>query len=173
MRKEEFLCTVPFGYSEVFKDRHYLCCPGWLPESVYETGNMKTDFFNKKSNEFNKIVKIGRTHLMDATPITLGQEFSGYVSQIDHGINALKNTLPHLSEIALGGTAVGTGINTPKGYNKLVASYIKKFTGLPFISSKNKFGIRNAEIMGKYKDNTFLKCILTRNTFFSPPGNVF
>ena len=76
---------------------------------------------------------------MDATPLSLGQEFSGYVSQIDHGINALKNTLPHLSEIALGGTAVGTGINTPKGYNKLVASYIKKFTGLPFISSKNKF----------------------------------
>ncbi|MFL2629326.1 MAG: class II fumarate hydratase [Flavobacteriaceae bacterium] len=94
---------------------------------------------NKKALEFKKIIKIGRTHLMDATPLSLGQEFSGYVSQIDHGINALKNTLPHLSEIALGGTAVGTGINTPKGYNKLVASYIKKFTGLPFISSKNKF----------------------------------
>tara|TARA_B100001250_G_scaffold244834_1_gene210516 strand:- start:5912 stop:7312 length:1401 start_codon:yes stop_codon:yes gene_type:complete len=94
---------------------------------------------NKKALEFKKIIKIGRTHLMDATPLSLGQEFSGYVSQIDHGINALKNTFPHLSEIALGGTAVGTGINTPKGYNKLVASYIKKFTGLPFISSKNKF----------------------------------
>ena len=94
---------------------------------------------NKKALDFKKIIKIGRTHLMDATPLSLGQEFSGYVSQIDHGINALKNTLPHLSEIALGGTAVGTGINTPKGYNKLVASYIKKFTGLPFISSKNKF----------------------------------
>ena len=76
---------------------------------------------------------------MDATPLSLGQEFSGYVSQINHGINALKNTLSHLSEIALGGTAVGTGINTPNGYNKLVASYISKFTGLPFISSKNKF----------------------------------
>ncbi len=76
---------------------------------------------------------------MDATPLSLGQEFSGYVSQIDHGIEALKNTLPHLSEIALGGTAVGTGINTPNGYDKLVASYIKKFTGLPFITSKNKF----------------------------------
>ena len=73
---------------------------------------------------------------MDATPLSLGQEFSGYVSQINHGINALKNTLSHLSEIALGGTAVGTGINTPNGYNKLVASYISKFTGLPFISSK-------------------------------------
>ena len=94
---------------------------------------------NGKAHEFNKIIKIGRTHLMDATPLSLGQEFSGYVSQIDHGINALKNTLPHLSEIALGGTAVGTGINTPKGYNKLVASYISKFTGLPFVSSKNKF----------------------------------
>ena len=94
---------------------------------------------NKKVLEFNKIIKIGRTHLMDATPLSLGQEFSGYVSQINHGINALKNTLSHLSEIALGGTAVGTGINTPKGYNKLVASYISKFTGLPFISSKNKF----------------------------------
>ena len=95
--------------------------------------------FDKKANEFKKIIKIGRTHFMDATPLSLGQEFSGYVSQIDHGIEALKNTLPHLSEIALGGTAVGTGINTPKGYDKLVASYIKKFTGLPFITSKNKF----------------------------------
>ena len=95
--------------------------------------------FHEKSNDFKKIIKIGRTHLMDATPLSLGQEFSGYVSQIGHGIKALKNTLPHLSEIALGGTAVGTGINTPKGYDILVASYIKKFTGLPFISSKNKF----------------------------------
>ena len=95
--------------------------------------------FDKKTNEFKKIIKIGRTHFMDATPLSLGQEFSGYVSQIDHGIEALKNTLPHLSEIALGGTAVGTGINTPNGYDKLVASYIKKFTGLPFITSKNKF----------------------------------
>ena len=95
--------------------------------------------FDKKANEFKKIIKIGRTHFMDATPLSLGQEFSGYVSQIDHGIEALKNTLPHLSEIALGGTAVGTGINTPNGYDKLVASYIKKFTGLPFITSKNKF----------------------------------
>ena len=95
--------------------------------------------FDKKANEFKKIIKIGRTHFMDATPLSLGQEFSGYVSQIDHGIEALKNTLPHLSEIALGGTAVGTGINTPNGYDKLVASYIKKFTDLPFITSKNKF----------------------------------
>jgi fumarate hydratase class II len=76
---------------------------------------------------------------MDATPLTLGQEFSGYVSQLDHGINALENTLPHLSELALGGTAVGTGLNTPKGYSKRVAEFIAKFTELPFISAPNKF----------------------------------
>ena len=93
----------------------------------------------KKSNSFKSIVKIGRTHLMDATPLTLGQEFSGYVSQLDHGIKALKNTLNHLSELALGGTAVGTGINTPEGYSDKVASYISKFTKLPFITAKNKF----------------------------------
>ena len=84
-------------------------------------------------------MKIGRTHLMDATPLTLGQEFSGYVSQLDHGIKALKNTLSHLSELALGGTAVGTGLNTPKGYDVLVAKYIAEFTGLPFITAPNKF----------------------------------
>ena len=93
----------------------------------------------KKSNSFKSIVKIGRTHLMDATPLTLGQEFSGYVSQLDHGIKALKNTLNHLSELALGGTAVGTGINTPDGYSDKVALYISKFTELPFITAKNKF----------------------------------
>ncbi len=93
----------------------------------------------KKSEEFKNIVKIGRTHLMDATPLTLGQEFSGYVSQLDHGLKALENTLPHLSELALGGTAVGTGLNTPKGYSKRVAEYIAEFTGLPFVSAENKF----------------------------------
>ena len=92
-----------------------------------------------KSKNFMNIVKIGRTHLMDATPLTLGQVFSGYVSQLDHGLNSLNNTLNHLSEIALGGTAVGTGINTPKGYCNLVAKYISKFTGLPFITASNKF----------------------------------
>lgn len=92
-----------------------------------------------KSDAFMKVVKIGRTHLMDATPLTLGQEFSGYVSQLDHGIKALKNTLAHLSELALGGTAVGTGINTPEGYAELVAEKIAGFTGLPFISAENKF----------------------------------
>lgn len=94
---------------------------------------------DKKSQEFSGVVKIGRTHLMDATPLTLGQEMSGYVSQLDHGLKALKNTLDHLSEIALGGTAVGTGLNTPKGYDVLVANYIAKFTGLPFKTAENKF----------------------------------
>ncbi len=92
-----------------------------------------------KSKEFDKIVKIGRTHLMDATPLTLGQEFSGYASQLEHGLMALKNTLPHLSQLALGGTAVGTGINTPKGYSENVAAHIAKFTGLSLITAKNKF----------------------------------
>ena len=92
-----------------------------------------------KSNEFKDIVKIGRTHLMDATPLTLGQEFSGYASQLKYGIRALENTLAHLSELALGGTAVGTGINTPKGYANHVAEQIAKFTGLPFITAENKF----------------------------------
>ena len=94
---------------------------------------------DKKAKTFEKVVKIGRTHLMDATPLTLGQEFSGYVSQLDHGIRAINNTLEHLSEVALGGTAVGTGINTPKGYSEKVAHYIAEFTGLPFISAHNKF----------------------------------
>ena len=97
------------------------------------------DTLQKKSEAFEKVVKIGRTHLMDATPLTLGQEFSGYVSQLDHGLKALNNTLEHLSELALGGTAVGTGLNTPNGYSELVAEYIAKFTELPFITAPNKF----------------------------------
>lgn len=97
------------------------------------------DTLHKKSKEFKDVVKIGRTHLMDATPLTLGQEFSGYVSQLDHGLKALNNTLAHLSELALGGTAVGTGLNTPEGYDVLVAKYIADFTGLPFITAENKF----------------------------------
>ena len=92
-----------------------------------------------KSKAFTNVVKIGRTHLMDATPLTLGQEFSGYVSQLDHGLKALRNTLDHLSGLALGGTAVGTGLNTPKGYDVLVAKYIAEFTGLPFKTAENKF----------------------------------
>ena len=100
--------------------------------------NMK-DTLYQKSKDFMHIVKIGRTHFMDATPLTLGQEFSGYASQLDHGIKAIKNTLPHLSELALGGTAVGTGINTPDGYAVNVAETIAELTGLPFITSNNKF----------------------------------
>ena len=97
------------------------------------------DTLDKKVKEFKDTVKIGRTHWMDATPLTLGQEFSGYVSQLDHGIKALENTLPHLSELALGGTAVGTGINAPKGYATLVASKIAELTGYPFVTAPNKF----------------------------------
>lgn len=93
----------------------------------------------EKAEAFKSVVKIGRTHLMDATPLTLGQEFSGYVSQLNHGLKALRNTLPHLTEIALGGTAVGTGLNTPKGYDVLVAKYIAQFTKFPFITAENKF----------------------------------
>lgn len=93
----------------------------------------------KKATAFKDVVKIGRTHLMDATPLTLGQEFSGYVSQLDHGVKALENTLEHLSELALGGTAVGTGINTPEGYSEKVADYIAQFTKLPFVTAHNKF----------------------------------
>lgn len=92
-----------------------------------------------KSDAFMDVVKIGRTHLMDATPLTLGQEFSGYVSQLNHGIKAVENTLDHLSELALGGTAVGTGLNTPAGYDVTVARYIAQFTGHPFKTASNKF----------------------------------
>jgi fumarate hydratase class II len=94
---------------------------------------------NEKSKAYMHVVKIGRTHFMDATPLTLGQEFSGYVSQLDHGMKAIKNSLPHLAELALGGTAVGTGINTPKDYAENVAKQIANLTGLPFVSAENKF----------------------------------
>ena len=97
------------------------------------------DALEDLSDKMKNIVKIGRTHWMDATPLTLGQEFSGYVSQIDHGLRALENTLDHLSELALGGTAVGTGLNAPKGYDVEVAKYIADFTELPFITAENKF----------------------------------
>jgi fumarate hydratase, class II len=97
------------------------------------------DTLAAKSKEFWTVVKIGRTHLMDATPLTVGQEFSGYVSQLNHGLKALRSTLDHMSEIALGGTAVGTGINTPDGYSETVAQYIADFTGKPFRTAENKF----------------------------------
>jgi fumarate hydratase, class II len=97
------------------------------------------DTLAKKSKKYMNVVKIGRTHFMDATPLTVGQEFSGYVSQLDHGIKAINNSLAHLSELALGGTAVGTGINTPPGYSENVAKHIAKLTGLPFVTAANKF----------------------------------
>jgi len=97
------------------------------------------DTLDAKSKQYTDVVKIGRTHFMDATPITLGQELSGYVSQLDHGMKAIKNSLDHLSEVALGGTAVGTGLNTPKGYAKLVAKKIAGLTDLPFVTGTNKF----------------------------------
>ena len=97
------------------------------------------DALQSKSTEFDQVIKIGRTHLMDATPLTLGQEFSGYVAQLNYGLAALRSSLSHLSELALGGSAVGTGLNTPKGYDVRVAAYIAEFTGLPFITAQNKF----------------------------------
>jgi fumarate hydratase class II len=97
------------------------------------------DTLAAKSKEYMHVVKIGRTHFMDATPLTVGQEFSGYVSQLNHGLKAIKNTLAHVSELALGGTAVGTGINTPEGYSENVAKHIATLTGLPFVTAENKF----------------------------------
>lgn len=95
--------------------------------------------FEKKAKQFESIVKIGRTHLMDATPLTVGQEFSGYATQLNNGIKRIKTSLPYLYELAIGGTAVGTGLNTPKGYDQKVASIIAKETNLPFVSAPNKF----------------------------------
>ncbi len=97
------------------------------------------DTLANKTEDFKNVIKIGRTHLMDATPLSLGQEFSGYVAQLEHGLKALKNTMGHLSELAMGGSAVGTGLNTPKGYSEEVAKYIANLTGLPFVTAQNKF----------------------------------
>ncbi len=109
-----------------------------VSESIPKIDSLKKAL-NQKAKSFSDVVKIGRTHLMDATPLTLGQEFSGYVAQLDFGLKALTRSLDHLSQLALGGTAVGTGLNTPKGYDVLVAKYIAEFTGLPFITADNKF----------------------------------
>jgi len=125
--------------NDTFPTAMHIACYKILVENTIPGVEELKSTLEKKSKEFMEVVKIGRTHLMDATPLTLGQEFSGYVSQLDHGLRALKNTLAHLSEIALGGTAVGTGINTPKGYAELVAFKIASFTGLPFVSAENKF----------------------------------
>ncbi|HJN63981.1 MAG TPA: class II fumarate hydratase [Flavobacteriales bacterium] len=125
--------------NDTFPTGMHIACYKMLIENTIPDVEQLSKALRIKAREFINVVKIGRTHLMDATPLTLGQEFSGYVSQLDHGLLALDNTLDHLSELALGGTAVGTGINTPDGYSDLVAKKIADFTELPFVSAKNKF----------------------------------
>ena len=117
----------------------HIACYKKVVEHTIPAVERLRDLLDKKAKAYKDVVKIGRTHLMDATPLTVGQELSGFVSQLDHGVRALKNTLAHLAELALGGTAVGTGINTPKGYSEHVAGKIAEFTGLPFVSAENKF----------------------------------
>lgn len=125
--------------NDTFPTGMHIACYKMIVEKTIPGVEHLRDTLAEKSEAFKEVVKIGRTHLMDATPLTLGQEFSGYVSQLNHGLKALKNTLAHLSELALGGTAVGTGLNTPNGYDVLVAKYIAEFTELPFITAENKF----------------------------------
>jgi fumarate hydratase class II len=125
--------------NDTFPTGMHIACYKMIVEKTIPGIKVLRNTLHKKSEEFKEVVKIGRTHLMDATPLTLGQEFSGYVSQLDHGLKALQNTLDHLSELALGGTAVGTGLNTPKGYDVLVAKKIAELTGLPFKTAENKF----------------------------------
>ncbi len=125
--------------NDTFPTAMHIACYKKIDERTLPGIEVLRDTLARKSKDYWKVVKIGRTHLMDATPLTLGQVFSGYFSQLDHGMSALRNTLGHLAEIALGGTAVGTGINTPAGYADAVAKYIAEFTGLPFRSADNKF----------------------------------
>ena len=117
----------------------HIACYKMVVETTIPGVERLRDTLKAKAEKFKDVVKIGRTHLMDATPLTLGQEISGYAAQLDYGLKALKNTLAHLSEVALGGTAVGTGLNTPQGYDVKVAEYIAKFTGHPFVTAPNKF----------------------------------
>ncbi|HAP68796.1 MAG TPA: class II fumarate hydratase [Flavobacteriales bacterium] len=125
--------------NDTFPTGMHIACYKLIIENTIPGVEKLRDTLKAKSVAFKDVVKIGRTHLMDATPLTIGQEFSGYVSQLDHGLKALRNTLAHLSELALGGTAVGTGINTPPGYSVLVAKKIAEFSGLPFVTAENKF----------------------------------
>ena len=125
--------------NDTFPTAMHIAAYKMIVETTIPGVEMLRDALDNKAEGFKHVVKAGRTHLMDATPLTLGQEFSGYVSQLDHGLKALKNTLPHLTELALGGTAVGTGINTPPGYAEKVAAKIAELTGYPFITAENKF----------------------------------
>ena len=125
--------------NDTFPTAMHIAAYKTVVESTIPAVEKLRDTLQAKAKEFNSVVKIGRTHLMDATPLTLGQEISGYAAQLSYGLKAVKNTLAHLSEIALGGTAVGTGLNTPKGYDVKVAEYIAKFTGHPFVTAPNKF----------------------------------
>ncbi len=125
--------------NDTFPTAMHIACYKLIVEQTLPKIETLKNTLQQKAKHFSGTVKIGRTHLMDATPLTLGQEFSAYVSQLEHGLSALKNTLSHLSELALGGTAVGTGLNTPEGYSELVAQKIAKLTGHPFITAPNKF----------------------------------
>ena len=125
--------------NDTFPTGMHIACYKMVLENTIPGVTALRDTLKAKSDAFKDVIKIGRTHLMDATPLSLGQEFSGYVSQLNHGLKALENTLAHLSELALGGTAVGTGLNTPKGYSELVAEKIAEFSGHPFITAENKF----------------------------------
>ena len=125
--------------NDTFPTAMHIAAYKMVAETTLQGVKKLRDTLQAKSEEFMAVVKIGRTHFMDATPLTLGQEFSGYVAQLNHAIKAIENTLPHLSELALGGTAVGTGLNTPNGYAKLVAEKIAHFSGNPFITAPNKF----------------------------------
>jgi fumarate hydratase class II len=125
--------------NDTFPTAMHIAAYKLIVENTIPGVEMLRDTLAEKSEAFVNVVKTGRTHLMDATPLTLGQEFSGYVTQLNFGLNALSNTLPHLTELALGGTAVGTGLNTPENYDVLVAEKIASLTGYPFVTAQNKF----------------------------------
>ncbi|MGB1169840.1 MAG: class II fumarate hydratase [Flavobacteriaceae bacterium] len=125
--------------NDTFPTGMHIACYKKIVENTIPGIEQLRNTLQKKSEDFKDVVKIGRTHLMDATPLTLGQEFSGYVTQLNFALKSLRNSLEHLSQLALGGTAVGTGLNTPKGYDVLVAKFIAEFTNLPFVTAENKF----------------------------------